>query len=512
MKIIDIAICKDNVDPLGFGRIRFSTYNELTGQKERAFSDYTPWDAKDRFVAKPFLPTNINTIPQVGQSCMIMVFDTTDDTNNQFYIPGPYTTSHDFTGQQFAQQVTHTTYGLHSSFGEKVFISEGKRKGEYMEPRAKGSLAKKGDYGIYGQYGSDVIFTENGINIRGGKLLSKEFANDGDRRKLVYQPLMAERSANLHLKKFPHVLQYDNQTIETLSGQTGQVKYFVEYSIDKFTGTTSTVSFFIYNTQNAGDDFKIENKNLSTLSTTGTTGCTLLNPSNITFKNNNDSTTPTLTYTGLSGNAEIYVTIRNAINQLHNYGLNTLDSYYSEGEMHPFYFRPTEECLTRTGLTETEITNRTTVFNNVNPFQIITNGLIFSKLFVAAPPISNKQTKKVLVKSDEDREQTFAALKSDRIFFMSTYTNEYQKIIDFKRLDSYEPTQENYIKDIEPNTYALVRGEVLVNVLRSMMDLFESHQHNLTDPLVKEDPNFIRLQSQITTLENDMLNNSIRIN
>ena len=128
-------------------------------------------------------------------------------------------------------------------------------------------------------------------------------------------------------------------------------------------------------------------------------------------------------------------------------------------------------------------------------------------------PISTKKkTEAVLAKSDNNQEQTFSALKSDRIFLLSTDTNEYEKRVDFTKIDKYEPTQVNYVQDIEPNTYAAVRGEVLVDILKAMMDLFESHQHNLTDPLVKEDPNFIRLQNQINTLENDLLNNSIRIN
>ena len=34
----------------------------------------------------------------------------------------------------------------------------------------------------------------------------------------------------------------------------------------------------------------------------------------------------------------------------------------------------------------------------------------------------------------------------------------------------------------------------------------------MATPLIQSDPNFIELQKQINTLENDMLNKSIRIN
>mgnify|MGYP003342258628 FL=1 len=53
MKIIDIGKCIDNNDPLGIGRIRFSRYNDYTGEVERALQ-YTPWDSKDIFIANPF--------------------------------------------------------------------------------------------------------------------------------------------------------------------------------------------------------------------------------------------------------------------------------------------------------------------------------------------------------------------------------------------------------------------------------------------------------------------------
>ena len=36
MKIIDIAICVDNIDPKGMGRIRCVRYNDYVGEKENS--------------------------------------------------------------------------------------------------------------------------------------------------------------------------------------------------------------------------------------------------------------------------------------------------------------------------------------------------------------------------------------------------------------------------------------------------------------------------------------------
>ncbi len=508
MKIIDIAIVKENNDPLGIGRVRFSEFNETVSGKERAFADYEKWGPKDRFVAKPLLPVNINMIPLTGQSIMILVFDTDKDTANQFYIPGPFTTTHDIGSQRYQQQVTHTTFGMSNDYGENIFHPNSTKDNDYVEPRAEGSIAKKGDYGVYGTYGSDVIFTENGVNIRGGKLLSKEFANEDDRARLIHQPLMAEKSATLHLKKFPYPLEYKEQESTQISGATGPVKYMVEYSVDSFDNVATNVKFYIYNLENAGDTFKVERTNIGDIPITS--DCILLNPDNVLYKNQANTTGATLTYS-VENYIEAYVTIRNTINQLHNNGLDSLDSTYTDSEMHPFYFRPTFECLNRE-LTAPQAANRSTIFQNVTPFQKTQKGLIYSYSSVNIPQSTKINKENVLAKSDKNQEQTFAALKSDKIYFLSTDTNEYERLVDFTKINKYEPTQVNYVQDIEPNTYATVRGEVLVELLKSMMDLFESHQHNLTDPLVKEDPNFVRLQRQINTLENDLLNNSIRIN
>ena len=104
-----------------------------------------------------------------------------------------------------------------------------------------------------------------------------------------------------------------------------------------------------------------------------------------------------------------------------------------------------------------------------------------------------------------------------RIYFPCAFpNNEKHKTIitkiKFEKFKSYDITQENYLEDIDPNSYALVRGEILLDVLYSMANLFASHIHLMESPLIQSDPNYIELQTKISNLENDMLNKSIRIN
>ena len=170
MKIIDIGKCIDNVDPLGIGRIRVSRYNEYTGQKEGAI-DYEPWSDRDLFIANPFLPSNVNFIPEINQSVKIIQYNTDKDTVNVEYIAGPFTTMYDYNGQTFSQQIDNTTYGNANKERENIVDKNDK----YIDKRTESSFAKKTDYGVYGKYGSDIIFT-TGTN---SALVSKYHKIDG---------------------------------------------------------------------------------------------------------------------------------------------------------------------------------------------------------------------------------------------------------------------------------------------------------------------------------------------
>ena len=111
MRIIDIAICVDNVDPKGISRIRYRPYGKLVGEIEKAVPNYVAWDDHDPFIALPFLPIHINIIPQKQQSVKIIRYDTEKFAQNVEYIGGPCTSHHDIQDQTFAAQHRDTTYG-----------------------------------------------------------------------------------------------------------------------------------------------------------------------------------------------------------------------------------------------------------------------------------------------------------------------------------------------------------------------------------------------------------------
>jgi hypothetical protein len=502
MKTIFIGICDDNIDPLGLGRIRFKSFSSNPGYIEGGFN-YKPWDENDPFIASPLLPGSFNHIPEVKQPVKIFLYDTDKELVNKEYIAGPFNSSHDFNNQTFSEGVSETTLGNASKKGPDVFLPDG----SYVEKKAKGAFAKPEHYAVSGMYGSDVLFTDSGVNIRGGKFPTKEFANAADRKKLISQPLMSDNVATLTLKKFPRKLELVEEEEKTKKFKTGKLKYMVEYEIEDFSFTGATrINFDIYNTQNDNDLFNIQNVKIDDAKIT--TGSTLVNVFS-DFNEFPNDTGHTFTVT-VSGVTEAYITIRDIIKGFNRYGFKHFNAMDLEENVHPFYFRPKKVSAVST-LTGTSQTNRELIFGKIDPFNRFTKGMVFSKNDANIPFEDEVKKLKKLKETEEKQEQSFASLKGDVIYLVSTDTNEL-KPINFKKLDKYEPTHSNFVEDIHPNTYAVVRGEILLEILTTMMDLLESHQHQPTEPLVKSDPNFIRLQKQISTLENDLLNKSIRIN
>jgi hypothetical protein len=502
MKIIDIGICVDNRDPENLGRIRCMRYSAYTGQIERAFN-YNAWDDKDLFTANPFLPTNINFIPEIGQTVKLLNYNTEKENVNLEYVAGPFTTRHDYNSQTHAIQVEKTTYGIPAKHGKSVIDANG----NYINPKSNGVFATHTDYGVYGKYGSDIIFTENGIQLRGGKLNSKNSVDANKRKEMLYQPLMSKKMATLHLKKFESTKEFvsEEQTIERIVST--DLNHMVEYSISAFTGTTYTINYYVYKINKTyGDKYKTNNNGLSEVE--------LLSEYVHLINNDNTTTTPTISKVVDSLNA-VYITIRNDLKTLHYKNLFEFESYYQKTDLHPFYFRPTTECRNRT-LNTTEETNRTLIFNKIyiNDFCGPQYGLVYQKT-TTVPPINKiKKIEYTLKEKQKNTEQTFSALKSDKIFLLSTDSNiTSNNPINFENLDKYELTQENYLKDIEPHTSSLVRGEPLLAFLRALYDVLTTHVHNINDPYARttysEHENLLRLYKK---LEEDILNKSIKLN
>jgi hypothetical protein len=185
-------------------------------------------------------------------------------------------------------------------------------------------------------------------------------------------------------------------------------------------------------------------------------------------------------------------------------------------DVYPFYFRPTSEFRHRPVSNDTEMNLKQSILSGVKlggEKSPIESGLVWSQKQFNPP--SNIVTEEITkLKTDTGtREQTFGSLVGDRLYLLSMDTNLTGVPIDFTQLDSYEYTQEDYLNKIDPNTYALVRGEVLLEFLRAMYNVLTSHVHNINKPYARGDYDAHNIMEDLfNKLENDLLNKSIRTN
>lgn len=519
MKIIDLGICIDNNDPKGIGRIRCIDYDDYVAGKEN-YKKYTPYDENDPFVALPFLPNNINFIPEVNQTVKVLRYNTEKTTVNQEYIAGPFTTRYDFTLQTFSQQISPTSFGVGVKKKKDIF------KNGALPPDCSNTLAKNTDYSVSGKYGSDVLLTEGGLVLRGGKLLSKQSASTSERERLSDFPLNSKKVAKLQLKKFPEKRVSKIDIVKKTTYENADLKYIIEYSVDDI-NSPQIVDFFVYKIQEGtyGDLFKTNT--FTEFTDTSSLPVVLLNSDNTT-------TTPTLSvdmstmvdFSGYTVDGKITLIcseIRTKLLKIKEDGFVGLFSAdvnkkFSNPEeltlIYPFFFRPTQSFRTYQTTNVTELERKNSILANIRLAKgVIQSGLVWSASQFKAPSFTKEEQIEKLIKDSSSREQTFGSVVADKLYLLSTDTNFTNKTIDFEKLDGYEYTQENYLNIIDPNTYAIVRGEILLEFLRSMFNVLLTHTHNINKPYARADYEAHNTMVELyNKLESELLNKSVRTN
>ena len=505
MKLVNLGIVTDNIDPKGIGRVRYKVLGNQTSPSQGAAA-FEEWEPLDPFCASPFLPNNLNFIPTVGQTIKIVQYDLENDLMNQEYIPGPFTTIHDWNSQSNSGQLENTSFGVAVKQTGNIF----NENGTYVKSNAKNSLAKHEDSAIYGKYGSDVLFTENGVSLRGGKLLSKDSANARERSDLITHPLRGKKQATLSLKKFSSKQEFKEEKEIVVSVPTNKLNYVIEYDLDDVTNPTK-VSWYIYYVREVfGDAFATNVFTSShTPDLTSIESVTLINEDNTT-------TTPTFVQT-VDSKKGAYIKIRKTLCDLHDDGLKIKDIKITTDRskyIHPFYFRPRQSLVSIINSTPSVSDFLDNIKPSCNTSVSEGSGLFWSISEPSPKPKSEERKITVLKTISSSAEQSFGTLVSDKIYLLSTDANEVgSKTVPFDKLDTYEYTQEDLLTRIEPNTYATVRGETLLAFLDQLYVVMAGHAHQPTKPMVKEAyGDWKKLEVLRNTLKNDILNKSIRIN
>ena len=167
------------------------------------------------------------------------------------------------------------------------------------------TFAKEKDFAIYGKSGSDVLFTENGLQLRGGKLLSKEAASTVNRQTMIDYPIMAKKSSRIYLKKFPKKMKLEEVLSTENVTENKDLSFIIEYDVDKLKDVNdenqATISIYLYKViGNYGNVFK---SNYFTENSVVTDSLVKL------VNTDNTSTTPTYT-AKVSSISEAYKEIR----------------------------------------------------------------------------------------------------------------------------------------------------------------------------------------------------------
>jgi hypothetical protein len=485
MKIVEVAKCIDNKDPLGLGRIRVEFIETLNAPIENV-TDYTPWDGTDPFVFNPFLPAQINVTPQPNQLVKLIYWDTNNTMNSREYISGPYVNAYDFYSQGADRQLQATTRGVRIKRQKHLFQPE---SGKPIDPRTKGVISKPEDLAIYGNYGSDLIFTRNGVTIRSGKI-------DDDRLRKTGTPEANLKPALFNLKKFDTTLEYKDKEIEADEPQHRPITTLVEYDVEDLSATgVFSGSFKVYkivnhiynvtDTYNFNQNRELESSNKAVIYERSFSGVTLEQMGR-----------------------DISMELRKVDRSTSHKDLNSEFHYTAT---HPFYYKPTKHFFdTATGTTS--LNNAKILFDYVNLSDTKAFGLSYATGVNAVP--TTKVTRTIKVETVKDKPITIGTIMADLQFLLSYEANvptEGEKI-NFAAIDNYEPKQEELLQEVLPKTYSYVRGEPLLKLLELMLQWMYTHVHNpaesgFSDPGLEDN-----LKKTFQQAKDNILNQKLRIN
>jgi hypothetical protein len=172
---------------------------------------------------------------------------------------------------------------------------------------------------------------------------------------------------------------------------------------------------------------------------------------------------------------------------------------------HPFYFRPKNTLRAKPN--SNSFLQNIVHLDKTNGF-----GFLYSQSSSDVQPVTKKVERPYLKKISEV-DQSFAALTADKILYLSTSSlGADGKQIDFRALDKYEYSEEDYIMRIMPNTFSSVRGEKLIEILELITLILLNHVHGIVTPPKYSQSVIDELRKLISRAKLDMINSSIRIN
>lgn len=531
-RIIFAAKCVDISDPLLLGRIRAIPVLENEQEIYSAISDdcaeYDPtdkdkkigvkteckWKIGDPFLFLPLLPFSISVQPKIGEYIHIIYGDKTFKYQNQFFIPGVFSSPMSINYENFNASQKFLASG--SRIDETLSLKD--EFNQYRDSRSKGVFPEPNDNAIIGRGSADIIIKEDDVLIRAGKYQGKLNPN-------VF-PVGNQKRAFIQLSNFSQTKnKLPENEILILTEQSKVVKKLIEWDI--------------FNPENTFNMFRGVINLYNVLPDVSTTSGNLKESSNI----NQFISAPIhqVYFTDETIDGVIYK-INLFIQGVNNGkiiipqppidvdpGANVLifdgpDSFNVSGERFPFVFRPgpiSYKFINNSDGTSgsDEYDNITKIYNSVklNPSDNKGGfGLIFNKDKVG--PQYDLKIEKTTPSEYTNTPITYVAVGGEKIYLLSNSPSSVipgTKGVDLSET-LYGIDQPRFVGNIQDNTNSSVRGEQLIKFLNLLTKFLIAHVHPFPGlppvPVAVDGTQSSQIMTELLNAPNTILNQNIRIN
>jgi hypothetical protein len=459
-KILYPATVINNQDPMMLGRVRAYPFDQnvesvLEGYNFQEGKD--EFTEKDPFVVLPLLPMFISQVPAVGERISVILQNSERRFQDAYYVQGAYSSPMTLKFENGQASAKNTSLG----YRIKTNLALKDKSGQIIKPtQTFGVFPELSDVSILGRGTSDVIVKPDSVLIRAGKTLN---LNPKTR------PLANEKRAYIQVSSFDtKFVELKSQDLITTNVVNEQTNYLIEWNV--------------YNLDNAQNAF------------TGDIILYKLRPSQKTLTDNinyetdlNDSrfVIDSQQFFGLSSE-NVIQSINSFINQV-NEG-STTNGVTLGNDRFPFVYRPSSTV--REILKPGSNVDDPVVFSNAAKFigGITLNpgqgpkgysfALVSSKGVIGKPFKISVET--ITPKTVEASFGTFMMSAADTLVMMSHRTGN----IVFDPKLSPNPntmmgiTQQQLQQNVLPNTYAMVRGDILFDYLEKISSFLQNHVHS----------------------------------
>jgi hypothetical protein len=533
-RIIYAGECIDIKDPLNLGRIRVNPKSENIQEIYSAIktdcAEYDPtdksksrvigikqsckWKQGDPFMFLPLLPFSISIQPKEGEYVHVIYGDKSYKYQNQFYIPGVFSSPMAINYENFNASQTFLASG--GRVDETLLLKN--ELDQYYDTRSEGIFPTPEDNALLGRGSADVIVKENEVLLRAGKfsgfLTPSKYPTGYDKRSFLQLSYFKQKKIEL-----------PSYSVFNLLKKTQVIKKLIEWNIfnpennsDKFTGVINLYNV-IPDTRTNTENFTVDSDVQDLLSA------------------------PIYQVSFFS---ESYEQVKLKINQFIQ-GVNTgkinivlppidldpdpnnvlmfdaSDSFNVPEDRFPFVFRPgpiTYQNMKNFDGTHyvVEYGNISKFYNNVclNPaddqkgFGIVYN---YGKL------TPNYDTKEIKETPSEytDAPVTYATLGGDKLYLLSHEGNGIPGKGDINLQNTlYGIPQSTFSDELDSKTNSMVRGEQLIDFLNLLTKFLVAHVHPFPGlppvPVAVDGTQSAQILSELLNAPNKILNQNIRVN